>query len=411
MSGDLLLWLAAAVGLYMAWNIGANDVANAMGTSVGSRALSLRQAIAIAGVLEFAGATLVGAHVTDTVRKGIVDPAIFAGDPRLFATGMTAALTGAAVWLNIATLKGWPVSTTHSIVGAVAGFGIIIGGSGAVSWGTLVKVVASWVVSPVTGGLTAFLVYLFVRRKVIQTDDPAAEARRQAPLMVAVMMAVLSLVMLFKGLKNLKIDLAWWHTVMLALAVGLVSALAVRLGQKLLDGRRGGAAAGDMESVFRWLQVTTAMFVAFAHGANDVANAVGPMAAVYGTLTSGTVMQKVDVPLWILMAGGGGIVFGLATYGYRVMRTIGTRITEVTPSRGFAAEFGAAITILFGSKMGMPLSTTHTLVGSVVGVGFARGMRALDLNVIRQIVVSWLLTIPAAAAVCIGIFYLLRAPV
>ena len=407
MFSDPLLWMAALVGLYMAWNIGANDVANAMGTSVGSGALTLKQAIVIAGILEFLGATLVGAYVTDTVRKGIVDPAIFAGDPRLFAMGMTAALTGAAVWLNMATLLGWPVSTTHAIVGAVAGFGILTGGGGAISWGTLGKVTASWVVSPITGGVVSWALYSQVRNRITTHERPGWAAWRYFPLLVGGMLSVLALVMMFKGLKNMKLDLAWYHSVGLALGVGLVGYLTARILRrpeaKVVQGRAG------MEPVFRYLQITTAAFVAFAHGANDVANAVGPMAAVYAVLSQGEVTQKVEVPAWILMAGGVGIVIGLATYGYKVMATIGTRITEVTPSRGFAAEFGAAITILVGSKLGMPLSTTHTLVGSVIGVGFARGMSALNLSIIRNIVVSWIVTIPAAALMCVAVFHILRA--
>ena len=407
MFSDPLLWIAGLVGLYMAWNIGANDVANAMGTSVGSKALTLAQAIAIAGILEFLGATLVGAYVTDTVRKGIVDPALFAQDPRLFAMGMTAALTGAAVWLNVATLVGWPVSTTHAIVGAVAGFGILTGGLDAINWGTLGKVVASWVVSPAMGGLMSWGLYTLVRNKISTNVSPGLASWRAFPLLVGSMLSVLSLVMMFKGLKNLKLNLEWYHSVGMALCVGLASYLLARIlrrpRDKVVEGRAG------MEPIFRYLQITTAAFVAFAHGANDVANAVGPMAAVYSVLREGAVTQKVEVPIWILMAGGVGIVIGLATYGYKVMATIGTRITEVTPSRGFAAEFGAAITILVGSKLGMPLSTTHTLVGSVIGVGFARGMSAVNLAIIRNIVVSWLVTIPAAALVCVVVFYILRA--
>ena len=406
MYSDPLLWICALVGLYMAWNIGANDVANAMGTSVGSGALTLRQAIVIAGVLEFLGATLVGAYVTDTVRKGIVDPAIFAGDPRLFAQGMTAALTGAAVWLNVATLLAWPVSTTHAIVGAVAGFGILMGGAGAVSWGTLGAVAASWVISPFTGGFIGWLLYSQVRKRITTSEQPGLAAWQWFPTLVGAMLAVLALVMMFKGLKNLKLNLLWYHSIGLAVAVGLMGYLAARMmrrpEEKVVTGREG------MEPIFRYLQITTAAFVAFAHGANDVANAVGPMAAVYSVLTAGAVTQKVSVPFWILGAGGIGIVIGLGTYGYKVMATIGTRITEVTPSRGFAAEFGAAITILIGSKLGLPLSTTHTLVGSVIGVGFARGMTALNMAIIRNIIISWLVTIPAAAGVCIAVFYLLR---
>jgi PiT family inorganic phosphate transporter len=406
-SVQVLLWFAGLVGLYMAWNIGANDVANAMGTSVGSKALTMRQAVALAGILEFAGAVLVGAYVTDTVRKGIVNPAIFADAPMLLAYGMTAALASAAIWLNIATMLGWPVSTTHSIVGAITGFGAIVGGLGCISWGKLGTVVASWFVSPLTGGFTAYVVYTFIRKRIIATEDPGVAARRHAPLLVGGMLFVLTLAMLFKGLKNLKLKLLWWHSAGLAVAAGICGHLAVKLLSR--DPARGKGGREGMEAVFRYLQIASAAFVAFAHGANDVANAVGPMAAVFAIIDGGSVVQKVQVPLWILLLGGVGIVFGLASYGYKVIATVGSRITEVTPSRGFAAEIGAAITILTGSKLGLPLSTTHTLVGAVVGVGFARGMSALNLGVIRSIIASWLLTVPFAAGLCIGLFYLLRA--
>jgi len=405
MTPQILLWLAGIVGLYMAWNIGANDVANAMGTSVGSGALTLRQAVALAGILEFAGAVLVGGYVTDTVRKGIVDPGIFADEPMMLAYGMTAALAAAAIWLNLATILGWPVSTTHSIVGAISGFGIVVGGVGTVSWSKLGTIVSSWVVSPVIGGLTGYLVYLLVRKRIIETRDPAQAARRHAPLLAGGMLFILTLAMLFKGLKNLKLHLLWWHSGGLAMAVAVCGHLLV----KLLQGKpRAETGPQAMEGIFRYLQVASAAFVAFAHGANDVANAVGPMAAVFAIVDTGTVVQKVPVSLWILLVGGAGIVIGLATYGYKVIATVGGKITEVTPSRGFAAEIAAAITILVGSKLGLPLSTTHTLVGAVVGVGFARGMSALNLGVIRSIIVSWLLTIPFAAGVCILLFYLLR---
>jgi PiT family inorganic phosphate transporter len=407
LSQQFLLWVAGFVGLYMAWNIGANDVANAMGTSVGSKALTMRQAVVLAGILEFLGAVLVGAYVTNTVRKGIVDPTIFTADPVLLAYGMTAALAAAAIWLNIATLLGWPVSTTHSIIGAIAGFGIVVGGSGAISWGTLGAVVASWVVSPFTGGLFGYFVYMFIRKRVIEKQDQGRAARENAPLMVAGMLFVLTLAMLFKGLKNLKLKLTWWHSGGLAVAAAICGNLLVKLFQR--GGKDRPSRPEDMEIVFRYLQIASAAFVAFAHGANDVANAVGPLAAVFSIIGSGTVVQKVQVPIWILLIGGVGIVVGLATYGYKVIGTVGSKITEVTPSRGFAAEIGAAITILVGSKLGLPLSTTHTLVGAVVGVGFARGMNALNLKVIRNIITSWFLTLPFAAGVCIAIFYLLKA--
>ncbi|MBW2733388.1 MAG: inorganic phosphate transporter [Deltaproteobacteria bacterium] len=402
--------MTGAVGLYMAWNIGANDVANAMGTSVGSGALSLRRAILVAGLLEFLGAVLVGAYVTDTVRKGIVDPAIFANSPRELVFGMMAALLAAALWLNAASVFGFPVSTTHAIVGAVAGFGLLFGGTGAINWGKLGFIVASWFVSPVIGGLVAYLVYMALRKSIIERRAPGEHAHRQFPAIVGLLLFVLALVFLFKGLKNLHLDLSWYHVLGGAALLGLLGAGTARLFRRERKTNMESTlqALQGVEATFKPLQVATACAVAFAHGANDVANAVGPMAAVFSTIRSGEVLQKVDVPIWILLLGGGGIVLGLATYGYRVMATIGTRITEMTPSRGFAAELGAAITILFGSKLGLPLSTTHTLVGAVIGVGFARGMGALDLRIIRNIVASWLLTVPIAAGVALPIYYLLR---
>jgi PiT family inorganic phosphate transporter len=409
-TAHLLFWIATAVGLYMAWNLGANDVANAMGTSVGSKALTLRQAVVLAGILEFAGAVLVGAYVTDTVRKGIVDPSLFAAEPMVLACGMTAALAASAIWLNVATILGWPVSTTHSIVGAVAGFGVVVGGAASVSWKTLGFIAASWVVSPLIGGFVAYLVYLLIRNRIVATADPDAAARRHAPLLAGGMLFVLTLAMLAKGLKNLKLKLLWWQSGGLAMAAAVCGHLLVVLFGKARPASVSRGREG-MEGIFRYLQIASAAFVAFAHGANDVANAVGPMAAVYAILGSGSVQQKIHVPLWILLVGGAGIVVGLGTYGYRVIETVGSKITEVTPSRGFAAQIGAAFTILVGCKLGLPLSTTHTLVGAVIGVGFARGMSALNLGVIRNIIASWLLTIPFAAGVCILLFYLLRAVV
>ncbi|MFH1132001.1 MAG: anion permease [Pseudomonadota bacterium] len=407
MPPSVLLVIAALVGLYMAWNIGANDVANAMGTSVGSKVLTLRQAVIIAGILEFAGAVLVGGYVTDTVRKGIVDPMVFVGDPQALVCGMIAALASAAIWLNLASYLGWPVSTTHSIVGAIAGFGIVVGGVQAVQWGTLLQIVLSWVTSPLVGGLVAYGVYMWIRWQILGRSDPKAEAKRMKPFLSGVLFFVLSLVLLCKGLKNLKLNLGYWQTGGLSVGFGLLGILIGRIVWNKKEEREAEGLVG-MEKIFGPLQILTAASVAFAHGANDVANAVGPMAAVFATIRTGEVLQKVDVPLWILLAGGAGIVFGLATYGYRVMATIGTKITEVTPSRGFSAEFGASITILVGSKLGMPLSTTHTLVGAVIGVGFGRGIRALNMVVVRNILVSWILTIPLAAGMCVFLFYLLR---
>ncbi len=408
----LLMAVAALVGLYMAWNIGANDVANAMGTSVGSGALTLKRAILVAAVFEFSGSLLVGGTVTKTIRKGIVDVHMFDDAPLALALGMSGALLAAAIWLNVSSWKGWPVSTTHSIVGAVTGFGIAAGGTSAVNWVVMGKVVASWFVSPVVGGLIGFLVFRLIHARILTVERPLLALRGWAPFLVFPVFAVLTLAMLFKGLKPLKLDFSFGKALGFAVAVGALGAAASMPMMRQVSARAAGADAGEQirraERVFLALQVLTACFVAFAHGSNDVANAVGPMSAAFGALHEG-VKEKVEVPLSLLLVGGVGIVVGLATYGYKVMATIGREITELTPSRGFSAEFAAACTIVLASKLGMPVSTTHTLVGSVVGVGLARSMGALNFGVLRGIVASWFITVPFAALLSALFFLLGRA--
>lgn len=381
----------------MACNIGANDVANAMGTSVGSKSLTFRQAVLIAAVAEFAGALFVGGHVSDTVRKGMVDPNLFADMPMHLVYGMISALVAASIWLHIASSLGWPVSTTHSIVGAVVGFGVIAGGAEAVNWGKVGFVVMSWVVSPVMGGLVAYGVFRFITVKIFDQRNPVEQSKKWVPLMVFVVFVILANAMVYKGLKNLKLDMGFQNALMVALMVGAVAFVIA----KFLVNKVKEVSPDDInqqfastEYIFKFLQVITAFYVAFAHGANDVANAVGPLAAVVSILKSGSVEMKVQMPLWILALGGTCIVFGLMIWGTRVMETIGKKITEITPSRGFSAEFAAATVVLICSKMGLPISTTHTLVGSVIGVGFARGLASLNLAIIKQIVISWFATIP-----------------
>lgn len=406
----IVLAIAAIAGLYMAWNIGANDVANAMGTSVGSGALTLRGAIIVAAIFEFGGAMLVGGTVTNTIRKGIVDMDSLGGDPMVIAVGMTCCLLAAALWLNIATYAGWPVSTTHSIVGAVVGFGLIAGGFNAVNWGVMATIAASWVVSPLLGGMLGYFGFVFIKRRILNVDRPLLALRGWGPIMVFPIFAILALSVLFKGLKPLKLDLALGPSLGIALAVGLLASM---LSVPLL--RRATRIASEdrddhtyrAERVFLVLQVLTACFVAFAHGSNDVANAVGPMAAVFGA-TSGDIGAKVAVPHRVLLIGAIGIVVGLATYGYKIMDTVGKRITELTPSRGFAAEFGAATTIVMASKLGLPVSTTHTLVGAVIGVGFARGIGAINTRVVTGIVASWFITVPFTAILAAGLFLIGR---
>ncbi len=396
----LTLALATITGLYMAWNIGANDVANAMGTSVGSGALTLKHAIVIAAIFEFGGAMLVGGTVTKTISKGIIDLAAIGSDASLLALGMTCCLLAAAAWLHIATHFGWPVSTTHSIVGAVVGFGLLAGGVDAVNWGKVSMIAASWVISPVLGGALGFFLFLFLKHKVLSADYPLAAMRRWGPVMVFPIFAILTLALLFKGLKPLKLDLSMDTAAPLALGIGtLMTLVSIPVFRRLTEN------AGDLdlktslrrtEKVFMVLQILTACFVAFAHGSNDVANAVGPLAAVFATIKEG-IQDQVEVPINVLLVGSLGIVVGLATYGYKVMGTIGQEITELTPSRGFTAEFAAATTIVVASKLGLPVSTTHTLVGAVVGVGFARSMGAINQQVVKGIVASWFITVPFTA--------------
>jgi len=406
-----LLAVATITGLYMAWNIGANDVANAMGTSVGSGALTLRRAIIVAAIFEFSGALLAGGSVTSTIRKGIVDVSAIGGDAMVLATGMTCCLLAAAIWLNLATYMGWPVSTTHSIVGAVVGFGLIAGGLDAINWGTVAKVVASWVVSPLMGGVIAYVLFIFLKKNILTAEKPLLQMRAWGPVMVFPIFALLSLAMMFKGLKPLKLDLDFDAAGLIAMAIGTLAVIvAVPLFRHLTQRVEGLSVDESMrrtERVFLVLQVMTACFVAFAHGSNDVANAVGPLAAVFGALREG-VTAEVEVPLNMLIIGAVGIVVGLSTYGYKVMATIGEEITELTPSRGFTAEFAAATTIMLASKLGLPVSTTHTLVGSVVGVGFARSLAAINIQVLKGIVASWFITVPFTALLA-AILYLLAS--
>lgn len=397
----------------MAWNIGANDVANAMGTSVGSGALTLMGAVVAAGIFEFAGATLVGTHVTETIRKGILDVALFqdggatfgTDGPRVLMLGMLSALLAAGVWLQVATIFGLPVSTTHSIVGAVIGFGLLVVGTRAVEWGTVWMIVASWVLSPLLGALIGAGMFLVISRSILQREDPPAAVRRVGPHLVALVGFILVLSFVYKALSNVIADPPWWSTL---LAAGATAGVTFVVTRAVLDPGRADPERPFVyvERIFGYLQIATACFVAFAHGANDVANAVGPAAAVVQIATLGELPAEVPVPLWILVLGALGIVIGLATWGYKVIATIGGKITELTPTRGFSAEFGAATTVLIASRLGMPISTTHTLVGAVVGVGAARGIGALDLRVVSQIVGSWLVTLPVAGGLS-AVFYLI----
>ncbi|QDU32447.1 Sulfate permease CysP [Poriferisphaera corsica] len=497
-TSQILVIIALAFGFYMAWNIGANDVANAMGTSVGSGALTLKKAIIVAAIFEFAGAYFVGSSVSNTIRKGIFDPALineFYGEDGylILAIGMIASLLAAGVWLQLASYFGWPVSTTHSIVGAVVGFGCVALGPTAINWGItdfsgVTAIASSWIISPVLAAAVSYLLFRIILKLIFFQPNPVKAAKKVAPFLVFITMFVMIAVTSFKGLKAFWKDAAWLENIQYfsnhklgpthPVALLITMAFAVITGvigtvitsfmirkieddpvestqhfesvyvkrsvdkarkhlrrissnttgtnsseasdllmqletlssniEKRSDPELTKSALQKVERIFVYLQILSACFVAFSHGANDVANAIGPLSAAVQTLHEGAIIAKSHVPEWALILGGVGIVIGLATWGWRVMETIGRRITELTPTRGFTAEFAAAITILIASLAGMPISTTHTLVGAVLGVGLARGIGAINLNTIRDIFASWIITIPAGACLAILFFYALK---
>ena len=408
----IYIGLAAAFGLFMAWGIGANDVANAMATSVGSKALTIKQAILVAAIFEFAGAVLAGGEVTSTIRKGIVDADLLSGTPELLVYGMLASLLAAGTWLLIASKKGWPVSTTHSIVGAIVGFAAVGIGVDAVKWGKVGTIVMSWVVSPLTAGFIAYLIYRSVLKLILSQDDPLEKARRYVPVYIFFAAFTITLVTILKGLKHVGLEIELAQAYLLAIAIAVAIAI---VGSIFIRRIKPDPKAEKkqhfvtVERVFGVLMVVTACGMAFAHGSNDVANAIGPLAAVIGVVTTGSIAAKSALPIWVLMLGGAGIVIGLATFGRHVIATVGEKITQLTPSRGFAAELAAATTIVIASGTGIPISTTHTLVGAVLGVGMARGIEAIDLRVVARIFVSWVVTIPAGAILAIMFFFLFRA--
>tara|TARA_Y100000588_G_scaffold392919_1_gene506705 strand:+ start:13 stop:1281 length:1269 start_codon:yes stop_codon:yes gene_type:complete len=410
--GQFLLILGCIFGFFMAWGIGANDVANAMGTSVGARALTVAQAIMVACIFEFAGAYLAGGEVTSTIRKGIIDASVISETPELLVFGMLASLLAAGIWLLIASYFGWPVSTTHSIVGAIVGFAAVGIGADVVQWPKVASIVASWIVSPVMAGTIAFLLFTSVRKLILQTEDPFMSAKRYVPFYMFLAGFVVAMVTFLKGLKHVGLDFTTMESVAWALVFALIIALFGTLLLQRIDNtikEKNGAMFDGVERVFAILMVFTACAMAFAHGSNDVANAIGPLAAIVSVVQSGgEIAAKSILPPWILLIGASGIVIGLAMLGFRVMMTVGRAITELTPSRGFAAELAAAGTVVIASGTGLPISTTHTLVGAVLGVGLARGIGAINLSVVGKIILSWIVTLPVGAGLSIIFFFALK---
>jgi PiT family inorganic phosphate transporter len=417
LSLTVLFIIAVVAGFYMAWNIGANDVANAMGTPVGSGALTLKQAVVLAGIFEFLGAFLVGSSVAETVKHGIIPSELFAGEPIAFGIGMLSALLAAAIWLNVATCLGQPVSTTHAIIGAVVGFALVspLAGAGNIQWNEMLSMAGAWIVSPLVGGTLAFLSYVAIRRFVLNSRHPVYRARAAVPLGFGATITLIGLSITFRGLKGLNLDMGFWSALAISSGAGLAAYLLSRAVVRHHYRRTRVRQRERYMLVERWfsrLQVVTACYMAFAHGANDVANAVGPLAGciqAFNPFGEGAApgQATVSIPPWLLALGGVGIVIGLATYGYKVIEAVGKKITEITPTRGFSAEFGTASTVLLCSKLGFPISTTFVLVGAVMGVGIARGFGSIDMRVIGRIFASWVITIPASALLAAGLYLLL----
>lgn len=450
----ILLLLALLFGFYAAWNIGANDVSNAMGTSVGSKALTLRQAVVIAAIFEFGGAILFGSHVSETLQRGIVDPNTFASNPYTLLYGMLAALLAAGIWLQLATYCGLPVSTTHAIVGAIVGFGVVGGGIDAIYWDKVFYIACSWIASPLLGAGISYLLFSILRKHIFYSKNPLEATKKALPWIAASSVIAFS----FVGTSNIAFILsggavAYLGAVVLCrytmpkLAVSktridpLIEESLKKAKGQLVKAQNNAEGElhfhiGDIieevdscmyslqphpqpenhhtefyhvEKIFAALQIITACLMAFSHGANDVANAIGPLAAIVSILNTGTTEFQATFPTWILAVGGVGIIIGLATWGWKVIETIGKNITELTPSRGFSAEFGAALTVLFASRLGFPISTTHTLVGAVLGVGLARGIDALNIRMVRDIILAWIVTIPAGAGLSILCYYCISA--
>lgn len=406
MDASFILIAAVLIGLYSAINIGANDVANSMATSVASGALTIKWAVFTAAVCNVLGAVLVGSHVANTIRKGLIDPLQFNGRQALFLFGMMAAVLGSALWVNIATYFKLPVSTTHSIIGGVVGFGLVSVGFAGIKWKVVLFVVLSWIISPVFGAIIAFIIFSIIKKLILSSPEPIEQTKKIGPFFVGIVVFILSLSVIFKGPKNLHLDLPFIEALLVSLCIG---AGGFFLGSFLL--RRYKERDKDpyyqVEKMANPLQILSAGFQAFSQGANDVANAIGPVAAIWAVVKTQKVEMTVSIPIELLLIGGAGLAFGVYTWGYRVMETVGKKITSITPTRGFSAGFGTATTVLLCSRLGMPVSTTHVAVGNIIGVGLARGISAINLDVIKKIISAWVISLPAAGLFTVAIYFIL----
>ena len=396
----LILISSAMLGFFTAYGVGANDVANAMGTSVGSKVLTIKQAVLVAAVFEFLGAFLAGGGVTQTIRKGVIDPALFDGNLEILIYGMISALFAAGTWLLVASLRGWPVSTTHTIVGAIVGFGIYALGINEINWTVVGNIGLSWITSPLSSALVAGLFYYICKTYIIDNDSRFKGLIIRMYIFLAGF--AIALITVTKGLKNIfkqqELFVSFQESVFIsAIAALLFTFIFYYFSKAKLK------QSVDSESQFAYLMIFTSCAVAFAHGSNDVANAIGPLAAI-NQATNQLLNQPytLETPLWILFLGATGIVIGLATLGYRVMKTIGENIVKLTPSKGFSAQLAAALTVVIASQLDMPVSTTHTLVGAVVGIGLVEGASTINFNSVRTIILSWVVTLPAGALLSIA---------
>lgn len=397
---------AGALGFYMAWNIGSNDVANSMATAVGAKAITFKQAVLIAGVLNFVGAVFVGSHVTETIKGNIVDPSLIHNNFHILL-GFFSSLLAASIFVMLSTWKEMPVSTTHSVIGALVGFGLVESGMSCINWAKLGEVASSWVLSPIVGAILAFLVFRGIVKLIFEKEKPAEAARIVGPGIIGLTIILISSSLLMKTNLGRMLNINLYEALIIAIACGITGMVVSMIALRKIK-MKGNDEYDVVERMFRKLQIVTSCYVAFSHGANDVANAIGPVAGIFSIATTGVLDPKAEVPTFLLAIGGLGIAMGCMTWGHKVMRTLGYRITSLTNTRGFSVDFGAATTVLIASKLGLPISTSHTVVGAVIGVGLARGLDAVDLSVIKKIIVSWLLTVPAAAGLSAVIFLILR---
>jgi len=404
-TGTWILVCGIAAGLYMAWNIGANDVANAMAAPVGAKAITLKQAVIIAGVLDFVGAAFIGSHVTNAIRKNIVDPSVLS-DPHTVSLGLLAALLSAAFWVFFATWRQMPVSTTHAVVGAMVGFGLIAGGPSVIRWVKVMAIVLSWILSPFFASLLAYLIFRFIRNRILSQKEMFVKALKWSPFFVGITFFIIILSFLLKTPLGKTLNISTGMSILIATAIAMVLG---GIGRFIIQKTIFSRGEEGVEQIFRQLQLLTACYVALAHGANDVANAMGPLAGIYIIYTTHSVNPEVSVPFFLLALGGVGIAFGVVTWGYRVIETVGTKITTLTNTRGFAVDFSTATTVLLASKLGMPVSTTHAAVGAVVGVGLAGGVEAVNFRVVWKIFLYWVITLPVSAVSCMFFYKILEA--